>query len=324
MENILVIGGAGFCGINLAKFYLSGGYNVRIFDRMSRKYGKLNVEWLINNENDLQVVKGDITHYDSLETHIVWADKIFHVAGQVASTTSIENPRQDFMSNVMGTFNVLESVRNNNPSAVLLYMSTNKVYGRLENFDIHEFPPGVDESFPINPTTPYGCSKCSAELYVRDYHRIYDLKTVVFRQSCIYGNRQFGLLNQGWISWIVYNLLSENPITIYGDGNQVRDILHVDDLVRVCDSVTSKETSYGSVYNIGGGLDKCLSLNGLIDFLSIKDAKIQYDDASSGDQKIYISDIRKAKKELDWTPIVSVEEGLGKFISWIDKYKYAF
>ena len=189
---------------------------------------------------------------------------------------------------------------------------------------MHEFPHGVDESFPINPTTPYGCSKCSAELYVRDYHRIYDLKTVVFRQSCIYGNRQFGLLNQGWISWIVYNLLSENPITIYGDGNQVRDILHVDDLVRVCDSVTSKETSYGSVYNIGGGLDKCLSLNGLIDFLSIKDAKIQYDDARSGDQKIYISDIRKAKKELDWTPIVSVEEGLGKFISWIDKYKYAF
>ena len=173
MENILVIGGAGFCGINLAKFYLFKGYNVKLFDNFSGKYSRLNAEWLCTSYKNLDIIEGDLCLYSSnhhLDDSIVWSDKVFHFAGQVATTTSVIYPREDFMTNLLGTFNVLESIRNNNPSAIMLYISTNKVYGMLENLDMEIFPYGVNEEFPIDFCTPYACSKGAADQYVRDYN----------------------------------------------------------------------------------------------------------------------------------------------------------
>ena len=318
---ILIVGGSGFCGSNFSKYYLDRGHSVTIFDNLSGIYSKHNLEWLNKQYNNLDIIVGDLKNFDILKKIIVNKDIVFHLAGQVSATKSIRDPREDFETNLLGTFNLLESIRIYNSSAVLMYISTNKVYGELKNFDLNKYPYGVDENFPLDFYTPYSCSKGGADQYVHDYNRIYDLKTIVFRLSSIYGRRQFGIESQGWISWFIYSYLIKKSITIYGNGRQVRDILYIDDLIDACNSVIFLEEAYGEIYNIGGGYKNCLSLNKLLYILEdITGEKIiiNYEKARFGDQNIYVSDIRKIETVCDWKPLITVHEGLNIVLEWIN------
>ncbi len=336
-KRILIIGGAGFIGSNVANYYLKKGDKVTIFDNLSRNGSKENLKWLKRNYSDLEFVKGDIRK-DIRKLNKVVKDKdyIFHFAAQVAVTTSVINPREDFLINALGTFNILEAVRNYNKDAVLFYSSTNKVYGGMEDVEIVEkdnkymykdLPYGIPENRFLDFHSPYGCSKGTADQYVRDYARIYNLKTVVFRQSCIYGYRQFGVEDQGWVAWFTIATLFDKKITIYGNGKQVRDILFIEDLVKAYDMAAENENTYGNIYNIGGGPENTMSLLELIAYLEeFFNKKIEYSfaDWRPGDQPVFISDIRKAKEEFNWTPEVSVYEGVKKLSEWVNNNRNLF
>ena len=248
------------------------------------------------------------------------------------------DPREDFEINAHGTFNTLEAARASGRKPIFLYTSTNKVYGGMENVKVEEtgvdyrypdFPMGISEEQPIDFHSPYGCSKGCGDQYVRDYARIYDLPTVVFRQSCIYGTHQFGIEDQGWIAWFIIATVMGKPISIYGDGKQVRDVLFVEDLVNAYDAAISHiGTSAGQVYNIGGGADKTMSVwaqfGPLLEKLAGHKIEVKHGDWRPGDQRIYVSDIRKAQKELGWTPAVSVEEGVTRLYRWVVSNKQLF
>jgi len=335
--NVLVIGGAGFIGSNVADYYLAEGHNVLIFDNLSRNGSEVNLGWLKDKYRNLTFVKGDVrTDTDKLNEVVKKQNYIFHFAAQVAVTTSVIDPREDFMINAYGTFNVLEAMRLYNKDAVLFYSSTNKVYGGMEDIEIVErnnryeykdFPYGIPENRILDFHSPYGCSKGTADQYVRDYARIYDLKTVVFRQSCIYGYRQFGVEDQGWVAWFTIASLFGKKITIYGDGKQVRDVLFIDDLVRAYDMAAKNENTYGKIYNIGGGPDNKMSLLELISYLErFFNKKIEYlfSDWRPGDQPVFVSDIRKAEKEFGWKPDISVQEGVEKLSKWVQENKELF
>jgi CDP-paratose 2-epimerase len=340
--NVLITGGAGFIGTHTANFYLKAGNKVTVFDNFSRKGTRENVKWLEkseqkteNRKQKLHVIEGDIRDFDKLKKSISGNDVIIHLAGQVAVTTSVVNPREDFEINALGTFNVLESVRLHAPDSILLFASTNKVYGGMEEIKIikkgkkyiyRDLPEGISEAQNLDFHSPYGCSKGTADQYVRDYHRIYGLKTVVFRQSCIYGTHQFGIEDQGWVSWFTIASVLEKPITVYGDGMQVRDVLFVEDLVKAYDLTIKKigETA-GKIYNVGGGPTFTLSLLELLMLLEKKlGKKIPYTSADwrPGDQPVYVSDISKIKKELGWKPQISVIQGTSRMIDWIIKEKH--
>lgn len=336
-RKVIVTGGAGFIGCNTADRFASLGDQVVVIDNFSRKGATQNAQWLKNRHPSVKIHKVDVARqHRRLPAIFKDADIVFHFAGQVAVTTSVTDPRRDLEDNIIGTFHVLETVRQNCPNAVLLYSSTNKVYGRMEDLPVRrnglryeyvDMPSGIPETRPLDFHSPYGCSKGAADQYVRDYHRIYGLKTIVFRQSCIYGYRQFGLEDQGWVAWFTIAALLGRPVTIYGDGLQVRDVLFIDDLVDAYEKAAVQPKTYGQVYNIGGGPSFTISLLELLEYLECslgRPVNRSFSDWRPGDQPVYISDIRKAAQDFGWQPRVSVQEGVSKLIRWVQNNKRLF
>lgn len=332
MNAVLITGGAGFIGSNLANYLLSNGIRVRIFDDLSRKGTDKNFAWLKSKFNNLlQFYQRDIRDIVAVEEAVKDVDVVYHLAAQVAVTTSVLNPRLDFDINATGTLNVLEALRKQNPQAILIYSSTNKVYGGMEDLQIidngnryafADFPLGIAETRGLDFHSPYGCSKGAADQYIRDYARIYGLRTVVFRQSCIYGPRQFGNEDQGWLAYFIIAAVLNNPITIYGDGKQVRDLLYVDDIIDAFQlAVQNIDKSAGQVYNIGGGPENAISVweefGPLLSDITGKQIAVKYDKWRPGDQPVYISNILKITSEMGWSPKVSVKEGVEKLYKWV-------
>ncbi|HEX2978697.1 MAG TPA: NAD-dependent epimerase/dehydratase family protein, partial [Anaerolineaceae bacterium] len=246
-RNVMVTGGAGFIGSNYVARLLKRGEHVTVYDNLSRAGAKMNLVWLRQTfgQDAFELVQGDVRDADLLARTARQADLIVHLAAQVAVTTSVVDPREDFSINAQGTFNLLEAARASGRNPVVIYASTNKVYGGMEDVRVVEdqngyiyadYPNGIPETMPLDFHSPYGCSKGTGDQYVRDYHRIYGLPTVVMRQSCIYGPRQFGVEDQGWVAWFLIAAVTGKPISIYGDGKQVRDILFVEDLLNAYDA----------------------------------------------------------------------------------------
>lgn len=329
---LFITGGAGFIGCNSADYFLQQGHDVIVFDNLSRKGGPANLDWLRHRYGErLQFVSGDIREYEALAASIGGADAVLHLASQVAVTTSVENPREDFEINALGTFNVLEAVRHECPQAAVLYASTNKVYGgmtgakvQLQNgrYSYTDFPQGISETFPLDFHSPYGCSKGAGDQYMLDYARIYGLKTVVFRQSCIYGRRQFGIEDQGWVAHFVIATVLNRAISIYGDGKQVRDLLHVQDLVRAYEqAIQNIDMLQGDVFNVGGGIDNTLSIwteFGLL-LASLAGHEVPVTRAAwrPGDQRVFIADINKIRRKLGWRPTISPQQGIRDLYEWV-------
>ncbi len=327
----LITGGAGFIGSNYVARLIKRGEQVTIYDNLSRPGSKLNLNWLESIKRDsFNLIEADIRDQESIYNAVSDIDVLIHLAGQVAVTTSVVNPREDFEINAYGTFNVLEAARNSNKNPIVLYASTNKVYGGMEDIKVIEnetnyryldFPQGISEKFPLDFHSPYGCSKGTGDQYVRDYHRIYGLPTVVLRQSCIYGPRQFGVEDQGWLAWFIIAVLTGKQISIYGNGKQVRDVLYVEDLLDVYDAcIENIDFTAGEVYNIGGGADQMISVwkefSPILEEMLNKKIPVLWGDWRPGDQKIYVSDIQKAVNELNWRPKVSVRNGLQQLLNW--------
>lgn len=327
-----ITGGAGFIGCNTAKRLIAEGHDVIIFDNFSRRGSKINLEWL-KTYGKYSFIEGDIRSYCALKEALSQhgtIDAIVHLAAQVAVTTSVQDPREDFEINAMGTFNLLESIRELKLNPVIINASTNKVYGALERFPVKEekkkysfvhLPKGVDESIGLDFHSPYGCSKGCADQYMVDYSRIYGMKTVNFRQSCIYGYRQFGIEDQGWVAWFIIAALTGKPVTIYGNGKQVRDILFVDDLVNAYMlAVKNIKTVCGRTYNIGGGIENSISLLEFVEKIETflgKKISYSFDDWRPGDQPIFISDITKVMTDLNWRPEKSVDAGVELLFKWV-------
>jgi|SRR5215472_17653160 len=325
----LVTGGIGFIGTNLSNRLLHDGHEVILFDNISRAGVRQNLDWLSSqNHSRLQFVEGDVRDFRAIESAMQDVDTVFHMAAQVAVTTSVADPLNDFSINAQGTLNVLEAARKLSPMPVVLYTSTNKVYGGLEHVGVverssrYEFkglPYGVPERFPLDFHSPYGCSKGAADQYVRDYYRIYGLPSVVLRMSCIYGPHQFGNEDQGWVAHFALTGLRGGRLTLYGDGKQVRDLLYVNDLVDVMLLARARiDRTAGEVYNVGGGPKNTISiwaeLCGPLLSLIGKLPSVDYGEFRPGDQRIYVSDIRKVEEHLNWTPRVNIMEGLRNMI----------
>jgi CDP-paratose 2-epimerase len=332
-KHYLVTGGAGFIGTNYVARLIRRNQQVTIYDNLSREGASLNLQWLRETfgGDAFHLVVGDVRDSALITSAARNAEVIVHLAGQVAVTTSVVHPREDFESNALGTFNVLEAARLSQKQPVVLYASTNKVYGGMQDvrvveensrYGYAELPYGIPEAYPLDFHSPYGCSKGTGDQYVRDYHRIYGLPTVVFRQSCIYGPRQFGVEDQGWLAWFVIAAVVGKQISIYGDGKQVRDVLHVEDLMDAYDSALNHiDSAAGQVFNIGGGPDNTLSIwlefGPLLEDLLGKQIPVTWGDWRPGDQRIYVSDIRKAKRALGWMPQIDAKSGLQQLFSWV-------
>lgn len=331
----LITGGAGFIGANFAHKILERGDGVIVMDNLSRKGAFENIEWLKSNKQGIEILHCDIrVDQKKIDAAVQRVDAVFHLAGQVAVTTSVTSPREDFDANALGTLNVLEAIRNSTNKPLLIYSSTNKVYGGMEEIEIvkndthylyKNLPNGISETQPLDFHSPYGCSKGAADQYVRDYARIYNLKTVVLRQSCIYGTRQFGVEDQGWVAWFTIASILKKPLTIYGDGMQVRDVLYIDDLFNAWDTVVNKiDEVSGQVFNIGGGPKFSLSLLELVDLLEEhlgKKISLNFSNWRPGDQPVYISDITKAKTNLGWEPKTTPTDGVRQLFSWVSENK---
>ncbi len=339
-KQFFVTGGAGFIGTNCVSRLIERGDRVKIFDNLSRPGSPMNVSWLEQKygKNSFQLVVGDVRDASLLTAATRDADVIIHFAGQVAVTTSVHHPRQDFEANALGTFNLLEAARLSGRKPVVFYASTNKVYGGMEHIQIVEdetryhyeqFKNGVPESYPLDFHSPYGCSKGTGDQYVRDYARIYDLPTVVFRQSTIYGPRQFGVEDQGWMAWLIIAAVKGKPITIYGNGKQVRDMLFVDDLLDAYDAALNRiELVKGKVFNIGGGPENTISIwrefGPTLEQLMGNEIPVSWSNWRPGDQRIYVSDISKAKAELGWQPKTGLSEGISILFNWVKENKELF
>lgn len=340
MKKVLITGGAGFIGSNLAYRLISEGASVTIFDNLSRSGGLSNIQWLQDTfgQDSFELVQADLTDFDELQRATEGANLIYHLAGQVAVTTSVHKPRVDFMDNALGTFNALEAARLVADDPIFLYASTNKVYGGMEEVQIAEkggryayadFPRGIPETMPLDFHSPYGCSKGAGDQYTHDYHRIYGLRTVVMRQSCIYGYRQFGIEDQGWVAWFIIAALKERPITIYGDGKQVRDVLFIEDLLDAYEcAVTNIDRAAGQIYNVGGGPDNTLAIWSefgplLKDLLGCR-VQVTHADWRPGDQRVYVSSIDKIRRELGWAPKIGVREGITQLFNWISRNQHLF
>jgi CDP-paratose 2-epimerase len=339
MPHLLVTGGAGFIGSHTARRFLERGWRVTIYDNLSRVGSEYALDWLRSQPAsvNLSFIEADVRDYDRLAPVVAQADAILHAAGQTAVTTSVIKPRFDFEANALGTFNVVEAAReslrpDHNP--VIIYTSTNKVYGGMEetgvilkkdHYGYTDLPQGVSESQPLDFHSPYGCSKGTGDQYMRDYARIYGLRTVVFRQSCIYGVWQFGTEDQGWLAHFTIAALLDLPLTIYGDGKQVRDVLYIDDLVDAYEAVIARADEVaGQIFNIGGGVQRAISLLDLIEMLEAmrgRPMQIAYDQWRPGDQRVYISDIRKASSLLGWQPRVDVQDGVRRLYEWAQEHR---
>jgi CDP-paratose 2-epimerase len=329
---VIITGVAGFIGGHAAHHFLTRGDTVVGVDNLSRRGNSENLQWLRELPGDMRFVHGDIRSQGDMDRIFAQnrdAGAVLHLAGQVAVTTSVTNPRMDFEANALGTFNVLEAVRAHCPGAAVIYASTNKVYGGMEEVVIVEkggryayrdLPGGMSETTPLDFHSPYGCSKGTGDQYVRDYARIYGLKTVVFRQSCIYGTRQFGIEDQGWVAWFTIATILGKPITLFGDGKQVRDVLWVGDLVQLYQrAIDQIGTAAGRVYNAGGGPDYTMSLLDLLDILSeLKGERVHTNPADwrPGDQRVFVADIARAEEELGWRPSVSPTAGVKRLWEW--------
>jgi CDP-paratose 2-epimerase len=334
---LLITGGCGFLGSNLAQHAIEQGMDVVVFDNLSRRGSQLNLDWL-RKAGKFEFVHGDIRNQNDVDRAIstFCPQMVFHLAGQVAMTTSIANPRIDFEINALGTLNVLEAIRRHAPRAGVIYSSTNKVYGDLEQYSYEETstryrcverPRGFDESTPLEFHSPYGCSKGAADQYLGDYHRIFGLDTVVFRHSSMYGGRQFATADQGWIGWFCQKAVEakrgeKTPFTISGNGKQVRDVLHGQDMVSLYFATAARmDRAAGNVFNIGGGIGNSLSLLELFDLLSDRvGGNLVYDrlPARESDQRVFVADLAKAHSILDWSPKVSAAEGISRMFDWVD------
>ncbi len=333
---LLITGGCGFLGSNLASYGIKCGYDVTVFDNLSRFGSARNLDWL-KTLGDFTYIHGDTRNKNDVETIIKNEfDAVFHVAGQVAMTTSIENPYKDFEINTMGTLNLLDSIRKYSKETAMFYSSTNKVYGDLEQYEYdetdtryicHEYPNGFDESLPLDFRSPYGCSKGAADQYMLDYHRMFGLKTTVFRHSSMYGSRQFATYDQGWIGWFCEKAIEKYKnsdcelFTISGNGKQVRDILHAEDMINLYyTALKNIDKVCGNAYNIGGSMEQSLSLLELFqmlnDLLGIHMKYTQLPPRSS-DQKIFVADISKISDKIGWKPNVSSADGVSKMVTWV-------
>jgi CDP-paratose 2-epimerase len=338
---ILITGGAGFIGTNTADRLLADGQQVIIVDDLSRRGSENNLKWLRERHGDFPFHQIDIRDFDALRSMMrghAPLDLVLHFAAQVAVTTSVEDPRTDFEINALGTLNVLEAVRELDDDPVVLYTSTNKVYGALPQLQVLEddlryryadLPLGVTEQTPLDLYSPYGCSKGAADQYVRDYHRMYGMRTIVFRNSCIYGPRQFGIEDQGWLAWFVIAAVKGSPITIYGNGKQVRDLLYIDDLVEAMLLAHAKiEKTQGQVYNIGGGSENSVSIwleiePALRELLG-REIPVSFAGWRPGDQPIYVSNVTKAFEDFGWRPKTTVNEGMRRLFDWVREHEHLF
>lgn len=332
---ILITGACGFLGSNLCADAIAKGHEVAAYENFSHKGTYENRRWL-ESLGYVRFVVGDVRDSNTL-TRIVrdfMPEVVFHLAGQVAMTNSLENPRLDFETNALGTINLLEALRLFCPEAAIVYSSTNKVYGDLERFHYIEGPTryscperplGFDESTPFDPQSPYGCSKGAADSYMQDYARMFGLNTVVFRHSSMYGGRQFASFDQGWIGWFCQEALrikrgKKTALQVAGDGKQVRDVLHSEDMVRLYFIAASKARDLrGEIFNIGGGMKNSLSLLELfklIERLEEVELKLEFGKARHGDQKLFVANILKAQLLLGWTPQVDSFAGVASMLSW--------
>lgn len=330
-RHVLVIGGAGFIGSNVADAFRREGAAVTVFDNFSRPGAAANSRWLkTRHRRGLRVLHGDIlTAGRRLRRLVDDADFVIHNAGQVAVTTSVADPRTDFQINAAGTLEVLEAVRHSRRRPPLVFSSTNKVYGGLDGVPVtrrgmrYAFvssPRGVGEDAPLDFHSPYGCSKGAADQYVRDYARCFHMNTVVLRQSCIYGAHQYGTEDQGWVAHFVHSILRGKPLTIYGDGKQVRDLLDARDLSELYETAIEKiAITRGEIYNVGGGEPNQRNLLEVIEQVGeLVNKKPQYtfSDWREGDQAYYVSDVSKARKELGWEPRIPFDRGLKDLVAW--------
>lgn len=336
---LLINGGCGFLGSNLASYAIENGYDVTVFDNLSRIGSDRNREWL-KSFGDYTFIHGDTRNKNDVENVIKEGqfDAVFHLAGQVTMTKSIIDPYKDFEINALGAINVLDSIRKYSPHTAILFSSTNKVYGDLEGYTYEEtstryickeFPNGFDESLPLDFRSPYGCSKGCADQYMLDYARIYGIKSIVFRHSSMYGSRQFATYDQGWVGWFVAKAIEKyrnsncEPFTISGNGKQVRDLLQAQDMIELYFSALNNiSVMCGQAYNIGGTMEQSLSLLELFDMLEkmlgIKMNYIQLPPRQS-DQKVFVADITKINKLIDWRPKVSAYDGVLKMVDWVNK-----
>ncbi|HEX2061483.1 MAG TPA: NAD-dependent epimerase/dehydratase family protein [Thermoanaerobaculia bacterium] len=330
----LITGGCGFVGTNLAHRLLSEGQRVCVFDNLSRAGVERNLDWLRQTHgNDLIVKIGDTRDATAVRDAVRRASAVYHLAAQVAVTTSLSDPVADFEVNARGTLNVLEAIRNSIQKPPLFFTSTNKVYGGLEDVRMKDEPlryrpraekialNGISEERPLDFHSPYGCSKGTADQYVRDYARSYGLDTVVFRMSCIYGPHQFGTEDQGWVAHFLIRALNREPITIYGDGKQVRDILYVEDLVEAFLLASEHiDVCSGRAFNIGGGAENTISLRELLEMIRKFDGRAPRVDWSAwrtGDQKYYVSDTSLFRELTGWAPRVRAAEGIRLLRDWL-------
>jgi len=333
MKKALITGCAGFIGSHMSKYFLDNGFTVIGIDNLSRNGSHANLRWLKSINSDKFIFHNeDIRNFsnivDVFKKHNGF-ELIIHEAGQVAVTTSVANPREDFEINALGTFNMLEAFRLFSPDAFFEFASTNKVYGNMCEAGVTEKNGryaytdinGIKEDYNLDLHSPYGCSKGAADQYVRDYSRIYGLKTVVLRQSCIYGTRQFGIEDQGWVAWFTIASILKEAITIYGDGKQVRDILWIDDLVEAYAKLyENADKVSGEIFNVGGGNKNTLSLLELVEALKnagTLEEQPEHSDWRPGDQKIFMCDISKIKAAIDWEPRTTPSQGLDKLIQWV-------
>lgn len=332
--SVLVTGGAGFVGVNLAARLLADGERVRILDSLARAGSERNIAWLQQHHPDqLDFVEADVRSPDAVAAAMAGVEHVVHLAAQVAVTSSLENPPFDFDVNAFGTLNVLEAARRASPAPSLIFTSTNKVYGGLEDLRVRaegqRYLPtssrvrshGIDESRCLDFHSPYGCSKGAAEQYVLDYSRSFGLRTAVFRMSCIYGPHQHGNEDQGWIAHMVRSALAGAPITIYGDGRQVRDVLFVDDLVGAFRRARyGIERLSGRAFNIGGGSGNTVSLLELIrqlEQLLERRIELRFENWRVGDQRYYVSDTARFQSATGWRARTSVAEGLEALCEWL-------
>lgn len=342
----LITGGCGFLGSNLAAHFLAKGSRVVVIDALFRTGSESNLAWLkgLAPEGALTFVQGDLADQSVVDRVFQqWGqfDYICHLGGQVAMTTSLSDPRRDMLTNVVGTFNVLEATRRFSPGALVAYSSTNKVYGDLEHleyvetesrFTVPAYPHGFNEALQLDFSTPYGCSKGAADQYVRDWSRVFGLKTVVFRHSSIYGGRQFSTFDQGWIGWFCQQAIEQKsaleagreavPFTIAGTGKQVRDVLHAEDLIALYGAAyANREVAAGEIFNIGGGISNSLSLLELFDLLVAESGLpgLLYDrlPRRQSDQDYFVADISKAARLLEWVPKIGCHEGVRRMIQWV-------
>jgi CDP-paratose 2-epimerase len=319
---------------------LERGEKVTIYDNLSRAGAPRNLKWLNETygEKSFNLVVGDVRDAGLLAVAARESDVIVHLAGQVAVTTSVTKPREDFEINALGTFNVLEAARLNGRDPVFLYSSTNKVYGGMDDVPVIErdtrweyesLPFGAPETQPLDFHSPYGCSKGAGDQYVRDYHRIYGLRSVVLRQSCIYGPRQFGVEDQGWVAWFVIAAVTGRPLSIFGDGKQVRDLLHVFDLLDAYDAaIQNIDRLQGDIFNLGGGAANTISIwaefGPLLEKMLGKPIPVTWGDWRPGDQKVFVADIRKAEQALGWKPQYNVEKGVQQLFDWVRANQHLF